>query len=77
LSVSPIARRRGSSRVPSLALSKTEAAQALGLSLDTFNEYVYPELRVVRRTGRRILIPVRELEAWLDRNAARTLEGAT
>ena len=65
----------GRDRVPSLALSKTEAAKALGLSFDHFAENVYPELRVVR-CGRRILVPVRELEAWLDRNAARTLEGA-
>ena len=33
-----------------------------------------PELRVVRR-GRRRLIPVRELERWLEENAARVMEG--
>jgi hypothetical protein len=31
-----------------------------------------PDLRVIR-LGRKRLIPVRELEDWTDRNAARTL----
>jgi hypothetical protein len=76
LSVSQSPVDAGRSRVPSLALSKTEAAQALGVSFDFFAEYVFPDLLVIRK-GRRVLIPVRELELWLDRNAARTLEGAT
>lgn len=58
-----------------LALSKPEAAEALGVSVDTLERHVLGELRVVRR-GRLVLIPVRELEAWLERNAARTLEDA-
>lgn len=33
------------------------------------------ELRIVRR-GRRRLIPVRELERWLDENAALAVEAA-
>lgn len=56
-----------------LALSPDEAAEALGVSRDHLERYVLHELRVVRR-GRRVLIPVRELEAWLDANAARVLE---
>ena len=63
------------SPVPRLALSKAEAAEALGVSVDFFDEHVMPELRVVRR-GRRRLIPVRELERWLGENAARALEDA-
>ena len=59
--------------VPRLALSKAEAAVALGVSVDFLEEHVMHELRIVRR-GRRRLIPVRELERWLDENAARTLE---
>jgi hypothetical protein len=51
----------------------TEAAAALGVSPDFFAEHIAPELRIVRR-GRRKLIAVRELEAWLDRSAARTLK---
>ena len=57
-----------------LALSKCEAADALGVSVDFLEEHVMPELRVVRR-GRRRLIPVRELERWLEENAARVVEG--
>lgn len=56
-----------------LALSKREAANALGVSVDFLEEHVMHELRIVRR-GRRRLIPVRELERWLETNAARTLE---
>lgn len=59
---------------PRLALSKPEAAAALGVRVDTLERHVLPELRVVRR-GRLVLIPVAEIERWLDRNAAVTLEG--
>ncbi len=61
-------KRAISRTVPKLALSKTEAASALGVSIDFFDEHVAPELCIVRR-GRRRLIPVRELENWLDRSA--------
>jgi excisionase family DNA binding protein len=56
-----------------LALSKAEAAEALGVSVDFLERHVIAELRVVRR-GRRRLIPVRELERWLEQNAARALD---
>jgi excisionase family DNA binding protein len=56
-------------RVPRLALSKKEAAESLGVSVDFFGEHVVHELRVVRR-GRRRLIPVLELERWLETNAS-------
>ena len=55
-----------------LALSKTEAAAALGVSIDFFDAHVAHEIRIVRR-GRRRLIPFRELERWLESNAARAL----
>ena len=57
-----------------LALSKAEAAEAIGCSVDFLEDHVLHELRVVRR-GRRIFIAVAELERWLDRSAALTLEG--
>ena len=51
------------------ALSPTEAASALGISRSVFYSDVVHELRTVR-LGRRRLIPVAELERWLDRRAA-------
>ena len=60
--------------LPRLALTPTEAAEALGVSADHFRDHIDGELRWVRR-GRKRLVPVRELEAWLDRNAALDLEG--
>jgi hypothetical protein len=56
-----------------LALTRAEAAAALGISVDSFERYVQPELRLIRR-GRLRLVAVRELEVWLERNAARVLE---
>jgi|GEM_PF-565147 len=61
--------------VPRLALSKAEAAEALGVSVDFLEEHVMHELRIVRR-GRRRLIPTAELMRWLDHNAQRTLGAA-
>lgn len=60
-------------RVPVLALRPAEAAAAISVSEDYFNEYVRPELRLVRK-GRLVLVPVREIERWLDASAARVLE---
>src|SRR2546429_3693878 len=51
---------------PRLALSPDEAAAALGVSRDYFDEHVIGELRIVRR-GRRILVALAELEQWLDK----------
>lgn len=59
--------------VPRLALTKAEAAQSLGVSVDYLEGHLMPELRLVRR-GRRVLISVRELERWLDNAAARLLD---
>lgn len=67
--------QRADAAVGRLALSKCEAADALGVSVDYLEEHVMHELRVVRR-GRRRLIPVRELERWLEENAHRVLEDA-
>jgi len=58
--------------VPRLALSKTEAADALGVSIDFLEQHILHELRIVRR-GRRRLIPLTELQSWIDNNAHRTL----
>ena len=58
--------------VPRLALSVSEACEALGVSWDFWREHVASEVRVVRR-GRRRLIAVDELRRWLDANAERAL----
>lgn len=59
----------GKRNVPRLALSMGEAAEALSVSRDFFDQHIRHELRVVRR-GRKVLVPVRELERWLEQNAA-------
>jgi len=62
-----------SAKVLRLTLTPQEAAEALGVSRDFFDNHVKPELRVVRR-GRLVLVPVRELERWVDANAAGVLD---
>jgi hypothetical protein len=61
--------------IPRLALTREEAAAAIGMSLDSFERHVQPTLRLCR-LGRMRLVPIRELERWLDENAERTLGGA-
>jgi excisionase family DNA binding protein len=63
--------RDGRGALPRLCVKPDEAAQMLGVSRDYFDEHVKPELRIVRRGSRTILIPVAELVRWLERNAAR------
>jgi hypothetical protein len=61
---------------PRLALRPEEAAESLGVSRNYFDAHIAPELRFVRRS-RLKLFPIVELEGWLDREAARALEGST
>jgi excisionase family DNA binding protein len=63
----------GSKQQVRLALSKVEAADALGISVDFLEDHVMHELRVVRK-GRRRLIPVKELERWMEDQATRPLD---
>lgn len=58
--------------VQRLALSVSEACEALGCGWDFWREHVEPELRVVRR-GRRKMVAVSELADWLERSGERTL----
>ena len=60
-------------RAPRLALTRQEAAAALGMSINSFERHVQPELRLVRR-GKLRLIPVREIERWLEENSDLALE---
>ncbi len=57
--------------VPRLSLRREEAAAALGVSDDFFDNHIRHEVRVIRR-GRVALYPVAELEGWLSKNAAGT-----
>lgn len=59
----------------SFALTKARAAAELSMSVDTFERYVMADLKLVR-IGRKVLVPVRELERWIEQNAARTIEAA-
>ena len=46
-----------------------EAADARGVSRDSFERHVMAELSLLR-VGRRLLIPAKELERWIDREMA-------
>jgi hypothetical protein len=61
--------------VPPLLATRHEAAKLLAMSVDHFERHVQPDLRVVR-CGQLVLVPLRELERWVEENAARTLEAA-
>jgi excisionase family DNA binding protein len=61
-------RERG---LPRLAVKPDEAAEMLGVSRDYFDEHIKPELRIVRRGSKTILIAVAELQRWLDKSATR------
>ena len=49
-----------------LAFSVQDAAEALGLSVDTVYELVRGNKLPHKRIGRRILIPCRVLETWIN-----------
>jgi hypothetical protein len=49
--------------VPRVTLTRHEAAAALGISLDTFERYVQPHVRVIRLNRKR-LVAVADLEEW-------------
>jgi hypothetical protein len=59
--------------IPRIALTREEAAEALGMgSVDSFERYVQPHVRMIRR-GRLRLVPIKELERWADDSAESTL----
>lgn len=60
--------------IPAVALKREDAAEAIGMSLDSFERYVQSDLRLIRR-GRLVVVPVAELERWAAENAAPTIGG--
>jgi len=60
--------------IPRMALTRAEAAASIGMSLTSFEAYVQPHVKLVRR-GKLRLVPVAELERWLEANAERVLGG--
>jgi len=59
--------------IPRFALTREEAAASLGMSVDSFERHVQPHLRLVRK-GRLRLVPVSELERWVEENAALAIQ---
>ena len=55
---------------PRLAVSRREAAAALGMSLRHFQRHVQPHLRCVY-SGQLRLFPVAELERWVNEQSRR------
>jgi excisionase family DNA binding protein len=58
--------------IPRVALTRTEAAASLGMSLDSFERWVQPSIRLVY-LGKMRLVPISELQAWVESHAERTL----
>jgi hypothetical protein len=54
--------------VPRVALTLDEAAASIGMSRDSLERHVLPELRVIRR-GKLRLVSVDELEPWATASA--------
>ena len=67
--------RAGSAVTPKLALTISEAGESLGLSARQIEEMCRAGLLPVARIGRRVLIPVKALSAWLDEQTERAEDG--
>jgi len=61
--------------LPRFALTREEAAASIGMSLDSFERYVQPDVKLIP-CGRKRLVPVAELERWVEANAEQILGGA-
>ena len=49
-----------------LLLTRKEAASVLSMSVDHFERYCQPHLAFIK-SGRLILFPLSEIQAWVDR----------
>lgn len=56
-----------------ITLSKQEAADALGVSVDFLEKRVIPDIRTISR-GSRVLIPRDELDSWSKTSRGRHLD---
>ncbi len=52
-----------------LAITRAEACDALGISLDHFERHIQSDVRLIR-TGRRLLVPIKELNRWIKDTGA-------
>lgn len=59
--------------VPRVSLTREEAADSLGVSIDSFERHVQPYIRIVRLGSLR-LVPITDLERWVEENAHRVLD---
>ncbi len=59
--------------VPRYTLTRREAAASLGISINHFERKVQPELKVVL-SGQLVLIPVVELERWVQSHAHQLMQ---
>jgi predicted DNA-binding transcriptional regulator AlpA len=58
-----------SASMPRILVTKPEAAEILGMSIASFERYVQPHIRAVRK-GRLLRFPVSDLERWDRRRGA-------
>ncbi len=72
--VGEVTSRRAAPDPPRLALSRRDAASALGMSLRHFQRHVQPNLRWVY-SGQLRLYPVAELERWIKEQGWRNDAG--
>jgi hypothetical protein len=62
--------RGGRNALPRFCVKPGEGAQTLSVSRDYFDEHVKPDLRIVHRGTRTVLVPVAALVRWVERNSA-------
>lgn len=58
--------------IPRYALTPSEAAASIGVGPDFFDANVRPYLRLVRE-GRKVLVPISELQRWVEESASRPM----
>lgn len=67
-------RERTVEAVPRIALTRTEAAAALGMGATSFDQYVAPHVKMIR-LGKIRVVAVDELERWCESVAERHVMG--